>query len=237
LLESAINNIVTPAAVFLNLWHMLCLNNTNFLPTLQPSRCPDNMSKSMKPLFSFFLLLIFSLPVSAEGGFNLLDSLGGSQDDILDPDDAFQISYDSQPGKFKVSWVIADGHYLYRDKVKITTDETAINSKPLVMPAGDAKDDPYSTRRSTYSITLLMPHCHIHTPVMVAKKSLSRLSIRAVLKSREFATRHRPKNSLSIYPPYRLRRQQPSTNLQRQLQNPFPNRIRSPMRCAAATHY
>ena len=100
------------------------------------------MSKSMKPLFSFFLLLIFSLPVSAEGGFNLLDSLDGGQDDILDPDDAFQISYDSQPGKFKVSWVIAEGHYLYRDKVQITTDETAINSKPLVMPAGDAKDDP-----------------------------------------------------------------------------------------------
>ena len=100
------------------------------------------MSKLLKPLFSFFLLLIFSLPVSAEGGFNLLDSLGGGQDDILDPDDAFQISYDSQPGQFKASWVIAEGHYLYRDKMQITTDEAGINSKPLVMPAGDAKDDP-----------------------------------------------------------------------------------------------
>jgi len=100
------------------------------------------MSKSLKPLFSFFLLLVFSLPVSAEGGFNLLDSLGGGQDDILDPDDAFQINYDSQPGQFKVNWVIADGHYLYRDKVKITTDEAGIDSKPLLMPAGEAKDDP-----------------------------------------------------------------------------------------------
>ena len=100
------------------------------------------MSKSLKPLFSFFLLLIFSLPVSAEGGFNLLDSLGGGQDDILHPDDAFQINYDSQPGQFKAAWVIAEGHYLYRDKVQITTDEAGINSKPLVMPAGEAKDDP-----------------------------------------------------------------------------------------------
>jgi len=102
----------------------------------------DNMPKSLKPLFSFLLLLIFSLPVSAEGGFNLLDSLGGGQDDILDPDDAFQINYDSQPGKFKVTWAIAEGHYLYRDKVQITTDETGINSKPLIMPPGDEKDDP-----------------------------------------------------------------------------------------------
>lgn len=100
------------------------------------------MSKSLKPLFSFFLLLIFSLPVSAEGGFNLLDSLGGGQDDILDPDAAFQVSYDSQPGQFKVSWVIAEGHYLYRDKMQITTDEAGIDSKPLIMPAGEAKDDP-----------------------------------------------------------------------------------------------
>jgi len=48
----------------------------------------------------------------------------------LDPDDAFQINYDSQPGQFKASWVIAEGHYLYRDKVQITTDEAGINSKP-----------------------------------------------------------------------------------------------------------
>jgi len=72
----------------------------------------------------------------------LLDSLGGGQDDILHPDDAFQINYDSQPGQFKAAWVIAEGHYLYRDKVQITTDEAGINSKPLVMPAGEAKDDP-----------------------------------------------------------------------------------------------
>jgi len=102
----------------------------------------DTMSKPLKPLFSFLLLLFISLPVYAEGGFSLLDSLGGGQDDILDPDDAFQISYDSQPGKFKVNWVIADGHYLYRDKMQITTDEASINSKPLLMPQGDSKDDP-----------------------------------------------------------------------------------------------
>lgn len=104
------------------------------------------MTKTIKFFISIFLLLSFSLTatsvVQAEESFNLLDSLGGADDDILAPDDAFKISYDSQPGQFKVNWIIADGHYLYRDKIKITTDETSVNSKPLVMPQGEAKDDP-----------------------------------------------------------------------------------------------
>ncbi len=103
------------------------------------------MKKSFKLFLSFLLLLSIgissSLPVWAEESFNLLDGLGG-QDDILDPDDAFKISHDSQPGQFKASWVIADGHYLYREKMHITTDDAAISARPLVMPAGEAKDDP-----------------------------------------------------------------------------------------------
>ena len=99
------------------------------------------MTKPIKSIFSFLLLLTLSLPVWATGGFSLLDGLGG-QDDILDPDDAFQISYDSQPGQFKVNWVIAEGHYLYRDKVQISANDASVIPKPLVLSAGEAKDDP-----------------------------------------------------------------------------------------------
>ncbi len=100
------------------------------------------MSKFFKSLFSFLLLLSISLPVYADESFNLLDSLGGADDDILEVDDAFQINFDSQQGKFKATWVIAEGHYLYRDKMQITTEETSVNSKPLILPQGEAKDDP-----------------------------------------------------------------------------------------------
>jgi len=103
------------------------------------------MTKHYKALKSFllpFLLLAsFSSPVLASQGLSLLDSLGGD-DDILDPDDAFQISYDSQPGQFKASWVIAEGHYLYREKMQISTEDSSVKAQPLVMPAGDEKDDP-----------------------------------------------------------------------------------------------
>ena len=104
------------------------------------------MTTHAKSPLSFFLLLMLflplSLPVWAAEGFSLLDSLGGGQDDILDPDDAFRINIDSQPGQFKVNWVIAEGHYLYRNKIKIITDDTDVVAKDLIMPAGESKEDP-----------------------------------------------------------------------------------------------
>ncbi len=104
------------------------------------------MTKSAQSIFSLLLLTFITLaptsPAFADNNFNLLDSLGADQDDILPPDEAFKISFDSQPGKFKVNWVIAEGHYLYRDKMQITTTNPDVNSQALIMPAGDAKDDP-----------------------------------------------------------------------------------------------
>ena len=100
-----------------------------------------NLFKSFSFL-SFLLLLSISLPVGAAESFNLLDSLGGADDGILDVDDAFQVSHDSQQGQINVKWVIADGHYLYRDKMQITASDPAVITKPLQMPAGEAKEDP-----------------------------------------------------------------------------------------------
>ncbi|PCJ83444.1 MAG: hypothetical protein COA54_15420 [Thiotrichaceae bacterium] len=103
------------------------------------------MKNIVKSLLSLLAIISFSFtlasPVAAEGGFNLLDGFGG-QDDILDPDDAFKISFDSQPGQFKVNWVIADGHYLYQDKMQISADDPALIAKPIIMSVGEEKDDP-----------------------------------------------------------------------------------------------
>lgn len=125
-----------------NFYQITLANDDGYLAQHTDSKI---MNKTFKYLLSFLLLLTInlsaSLPLWAAEGFNLLDSLGG-QDDILDPDVAFQISHDSQPGQFKVNWVIAEGHYLYRDKIKISTDDPDVHAKPLILPAGEAKDDP-----------------------------------------------------------------------------------------------
>jgi len=99
------------------------------------------MKNPLKTFLSFLLFLSVSLPVAATENFNLLDALGG-QDDILDPEVAFKISHDSQPGQFTVNWDIAEGHYLYRDKMQITSSEPGITAKPLILPTGKKIEDP-----------------------------------------------------------------------------------------------
>ena len=99
------------------------------------------MTKPIKSIFTFLLLLTVSLPLWAAEGFNLLEGMGG-QDDILDPDEAFQVNYDSQPGQFKVNWVIAEGHYLYQNKMQISASDASVIEKPLVLSTAEEKDDP-----------------------------------------------------------------------------------------------
>ncbi len=99
------------------------------------------MNNFLSRLFSTLLLLSVSLPLFAGNNLNLLDGLSG-QDKILDPDQAFQLTIQPKPGQFTAKWVIAKGHYLYRDQMKITIDDSSVQTQPLIMPKGEPKADP-----------------------------------------------------------------------------------------------
>ncbi len=99
------------------------------------------MIKNKINLFIAFLLITFSLPLFASNSLNLLDDQSG-QNTILPPDQAYRLTTDSRPGKFIATWIIAKGHYLYRDKMSITTSANGVNSQPLILPKGEAKEDP-----------------------------------------------------------------------------------------------
>jgi thiol:disulfide interchange protein DsbD len=64
------------------------------------------------------------------------------QSALLKSDDAFHLSASrDNTGVIQISWTIADGYYLYRDRVDITnTDRKA--SLPVELPAGVTKNDP-----------------------------------------------------------------------------------------------
>ncbi len=99
------------------------------------------MIKNKKTLLSAFLLITFSLPLFASNSLNLLDTQS-NQDNILTPNQAYKLSTYSRPGKFVAQWVIAKGHYLYRDKMHITTSASDVKPQSLILPKGEAKDDP-----------------------------------------------------------------------------------------------
>jgi len=94
-------------------------------------------------LFSGFTInntIAAPLAVSALGGLGLNDG----DDEILSPDQAFKLSTDVSNNALNASWLIADGHYLYRDKFKLSLiDANGVESGTLDIPAGEMKNDEF----------------------------------------------------------------------------------------------
>jgi len=91
----------------------------------------------------FFTLLTFILASPAAAVDSLFDDLGfGQQDDILEVDDAFQLSTEVEGNRFVARWVIAEGHYLYQDKMGIIPSSENIKTFPLQLSPGEEKQDP-----------------------------------------------------------------------------------------------
>lgn len=98
-----------------------------------------------------YLILILSLGLfhtaNASNPFESLSDLGGGgggADEILDPDDAFQLTTTSKNGQVIADWVIADGHYMYRDKIKITpVDAANVSTGQISLDEGELKHDEY----------------------------------------------------------------------------------------------
>jgi len=109
----------------------------------------------MTKIFLNILLLsltLVALPANAESGsgsnLNLLDGFGfGMQDDILTPDQAFSLNTRHTNNSFIADWLIADGHYLYQDKMQITVDDDTIQTGKLQRSEAEEKDDPIFNKR------------------------------------------------------------------------------------------
>jgi len=94
-----------------------------------------------KFLFLFFILLAFS--VQARPG--LLDSLGLSDDFETPPDvdEAFILSADNlDQHSILLRWQVAEGNYLYRDKIDIKIEpHTSVSLLEYTLPQGENKQD------------------------------------------------------------------------------------------------
>jgi thiol:disulfide interchange protein DsbD len=66
-----------------------------------------------------------------------------SQTDFLPPDQAFRVSARIDGGQIRVRWVIAEGYYLYRQKMDVTAESPGLTVSPPKFPPGTIKTDPY----------------------------------------------------------------------------------------------
>ena len=91
-------------------------------------------------------------PAAGKGGLSaLMDSLKPSGDEFLQPDQAFR--FDALPGgtdRVRLNWEIADGYYLYRARIKVSTPSSQAQLGALEMPVGEFKTDEYFGRQEIY---------------------------------------------------------------------------------------
>jgi thioredoxin:protein disulfide reductase len=66
-----------------------------------------------------------------------------NETDFLPPDVAFRVSARLDGDTVRVRWTIADGYYLYRQKMAIQPASPELTLSPPIFPAGTLKSDPY----------------------------------------------------------------------------------------------
>ena len=78
------------------------------------------------------------------GTIGRFDSFGGANDDFLPVDEAFQPILTALDGNtVEVAIRIADGYYLYKDKISATVDSDQVQLGKLELPAGEMQTDQY----------------------------------------------------------------------------------------------
>ena len=132
------------------------------------------------------VLLIAALPVRADvdvpSNANAKPATGiaavlqsaqkkSAEPDFLPPDQAFRFSaLPDGPDSIRLIWGVTDGYYLYRARIKASSDTTAAKLGDLALPAGETKMDEYFGKQEVY-------HHDVVGSISVARSSSGDLTV------------------------------------------------------------
>lgn len=90
-------------------------------------------------------ILAMLLSTAAHAGLFDRFSRDATQQQVLEADQAFQLTISALDAEtLKAHWVIAEGYYLYRDKLRLElVGNPDITLGSIELPSGEKKDDPY----------------------------------------------------------------------------------------------
>jgi len=97
--------------------------------------------RSARALITLFALALVSGPVVAKPWW--MRGIESNETDFLPPDVAFRVAARVDGGVLRVRWVIADGYYLYRQKMSVAAESPDLMILGLALPRGTAKTDPF----------------------------------------------------------------------------------------------
>src|ERR1700733_7580424 len=92
---------------------------------------------------SVLALLLLGLVGAARAKPWWMRGVESNENDFLDPDVAFRVRAAVDGNMVRVRWVIADGYYLYRNKIEIKAESPDLVVSTPMLPAGALKPDPY----------------------------------------------------------------------------------------------
>jgi thiol:disulfide interchange protein DsbD len=94
-----------------------------------------------------------------------------AEPDFLSPDEAFHFSALADgPDKIRLIWGITDGYYLYRARIKASSDGDSAKLGELVLPTGETKVDEYFGKQEVY-------HRDIVGSISVARSGVGQLAL------------------------------------------------------------
>jgi thiol:disulfide interchange protein DsbD len=90
-------------------------------------------------------------------------NIASNETDFLPPDVAFRVGARMDGNLLKVRWVIADGYYLYRQKIEVRAESPDLMVYPPQLPTGVMKTDPYLGTQEIYTqqVEALVPYSRI----------------------------------------------------------------------------
>jgi len=90
-------------------------------------------------------------------------NIASNETDFLPPDVAFHVGARMDGNLLKVRWVIADGYYLYRQKIEVAAESPDLMVYPPQLPKGVIKTDPYLGTQEIYTqqVEALVPYSRI----------------------------------------------------------------------------
>jgi thiol:disulfide interchange protein DsbD len=95
-------------------------------------------------------LLMVGLAGSAAAKPWWMRGVESNESDFLPPDAAFRLSARVDGNLIRVRWVIADGYYLYRQRMSVKAESPDLVLSAPALPAGTIKIDPYFGSQEIY---------------------------------------------------------------------------------------
>jgi thiol:disulfide interchange protein DsbD len=89
--------------------------------------------------------------------------IDSNETDFLPPDVAFRVAARIEGSVVKVRWVIADGYYLYRQKIEVRAESPDLLVSAPQLPPGTVKTDPYMGTQQVYTqqVEAIVPYSRI----------------------------------------------------------------------------